>query len=201
VPSTASSASTPTAIPSPPPPPTRWAACLPRPRSGRMRLATVACSTSPGRHHQARARLAARPAHPDWRGPDRGRHRPVCLVPRWPLPQRRRVCDAGRRRADPGLLGPDGAGQAQPVRGPPAQPGPARRRADQAAMRPSHPRLRPTPAAPQARPTARSNAAWSATSPASSTGNSRTTPALTQHRSVQQNAGTPPQTPDFTPPG
>ena len=39
----------------------------------------------------------------------------------------------------------------------------------------------------RAGPTARSNAAWSATSPASSTDSSRTTPALTQHRSVTGN--------------
>jgi hypothetical protein len=39
----------------------------------------------PGHHHPD-AGLAARPAPPDRRGPDRGRHRPVRLVPPWPLP-------------------------------------------------------------------------------------------------------------------
>jgi transposase len=47
------------------------------------------------------------------------------------------------------------------------------------------PALTPSGVAPRARPTARSNAAWSATSPASSTGNSRSLQPLTQHRSVR----------------
>jgi hypothetical protein len=47
----------------------------------------------------------------------------------------------------------------------------------------------PTPngAAPRARPTARSDAAWSAMSPASSTDSWRPTRGLTQHRSVKRN--------------
>jgi transposase len=46
------------------------------------------------------------------------------------------------------------------------------------------PALMPNGDGPKARPTARSDAAWSATSPASSTGSWRPTRALTQHRSV-----------------
>jgi hypothetical protein len=49
------------------------------------------------------------------------------------------------------------------------------------------PALMPSDAAPKARPTAKSDAAWSATSPASSTDSSRPIPALTRHRSVQEN--------------
>ena len=49
-------------------------------------------------------------------------------------------------------------------------------------------RAYPNDAGLRARPTARSNAAWSATSPDSSTGSSRPTrAALTQHRSVKRN--------------
>jgi hypothetical protein len=43
----------------------------------------------------------------------------------------------------------------------------------------------PASVAPRARPTARSDAGWSAMSPASSTGSWRPTQALTQHRSVK----------------
>jgi transposase len=67
-------------------------------------------------------------------GPNRGRHRAVCLVPSWPLPKRRRLRHVGRGRPDPGLLGPDGPGSPQPLRGPPAQPGPPPGRPDQAAL-------------------------------------------------------------------
>jgi len=45
-------------------------------------------------------------------------------------------------------------------------------------------RATPCGAAPREKPTVRSSAAWSATSPASSTGNSRPNQQLTQHRSV-----------------
>ena len=70
------------------------------------------------------------PAQPLRGGPDRGRHRVVRLVPSWPLRKRCRLRHAGRRRPDPGLQRPDGAGAAEPVRRPPAQPGPAPGRAD-----------------------------------------------------------------------
>ena len=71
---------------------------------------------------------------PPWGGPDRCRHRAVCLVPSWPLPKRCRLRHAGRRRADPRLQRPDGPGPAQSLRGSPAQPGPPPGRPDQAAL-------------------------------------------------------------------
>jgi hypothetical protein len=89
------------------------------------------------RHHHAGPGLAAGPAAPARRGPDRGRQRAVHLVARWPLPQRRCLRDPGRRPPDPGLQRPDRAGSAQPLRGPPAQPGAAPHRPDQAALRPA----------------------------------------------------------------
>ena len=96
-------------------------------------------------HQHPRAGLAAGAAHPLRRGPNRGRHRAVRLVPSRPLLQRRRLRHARRGRADPGLQRPDGAGSAQPVRRPSTQPGPPRGRLDPAAHRPGHARLRHTP--------------------------------------------------------
>jgi hypothetical protein len=84
--------------------------------------------------HHPRAGLAAGVAHPMRGGPDRGRHRPVCLVSYRPLPDRRRLRHARRRRPHPRLLGPDGPGAAESLRRPPAQPGPARHRPDQAGL-------------------------------------------------------------------
>ena len=49
-------------------------------------------------------------------------------------PKRRRLCDARRRGADPGLLRPDRAGTAESLRRPSAQPGPPPGRVDPAAL-------------------------------------------------------------------
>jgi hypothetical protein len=85
-------------------------------------------------HHHPGPGLATRAAQPDRGGPDRGRHRPVRLVPPGPLPHRRRLRHAGWRCADPRPLRPDGTGSAESLRRPPPQPGPPRHRPNQAPL-------------------------------------------------------------------
>jgi transposase len=66
--------------------------------------------------------------------PNRGRQHPVCLVPSRPLPKRRRLRHARRRRPDPGLQRQDRPGPAASLRRPTAQPGPPPDRPDPAAL-------------------------------------------------------------------
>jgi hypothetical protein len=125
------------------------------------------------RHHHAGPGLAAGPAAPARRGPDRGRQRAVHLVARWPLPSDAAFAILGR---PPPI--PASSGQTVRVR--------LNRSGDRQLNQALHlivlTRLRydlrpgpmPNTGAPRARPTARSNAPWSATSPASSTDSSST---------------------------
>ena len=76
----------------------------------------------PPDHHRPGRGLAARAAHPPWDGPDRGRHRAVCLVPPRPLPQRCRPRHARRGgpsrppAARPCRFGSTGLGMASSTR-------------------------------------------------------------------------------------
>ena len=114
---------------------------------------------------------------------------PSCCVP-GPIPgrcrKRRCLRHARRRRSHPGILRTDRSGSPQPFRRPPPQPGPPPGSCSPGCAITQPPAPMPNGDGLRARSTARSDVAWSATSPASSTGSSKPNPALTQHRSVRR---------------